>query len=164
MNEPRAVRIDVSHLPHVTTELWMGGAGSPSGEPLLPQDLAGAWVIDCSGDMPEHYRAAAAWWVTNAINDYEELPPSWERLSAMAESVGRCLARSSEIQAGAEHPAQPPPRLYVFCHQGMNRSGLFMGLILRALGLAGEEAIRTITAHRPDALRNATFVRLIRDE
>jgi hypothetical protein len=45
----------------------------------------------------------------------------------------------------------------------MNRSGLMIGLILRALGLAGEDALRAITCCRPGALTNRTFVRLLHE-
>jgi hypothetical protein len=142
----------------------MGGAHSPSGERVLPQDLAGAWVIDCAGDMPEDYRGTAAWWVTDPFQDYEELPVCWERATVLARSVGSCLrgARADEEQAAA-HPEKPPARLYVFCNQGMNRSGLIMGLILRALGLEGEESLRAIASCRPGALTNRTFVRLVQE-
>lgn len=162
MVEPRATRIHVCDLPHLTTELWMGGAYSPNGEPLLPDDLAGTWVIDCAGEMPEPYRAAAAWWLTDVFQDYEQLPASWERLVSLAESVSRCLLRLHDGHP-AEHPPEPPTRLYVLCNQGMNRSGLMMGLILRRLGLTSEEALRSITFHRPGALSNLTFARLVRE-
>jgi protein-tyrosine phosphatase len=81
----------------------------------------------------------------------------------LARSIGRCLGRIGGGDAAAAHPAEPPPRLYVFCNQGMNRSGLMIGLILRALGLAGEDALRAITCCRPGALTNRTFVRLLHE-
>jgi hypothetical protein len=138
----------------------MGGANSARGDRLHPDDLAGAWVIDCAGDMPEHYRASVAWWLTCAFQDYEELPASWERLSAVARTISRSLA-GELLDHAAEHPAEPPPRLYVFCNQGMNRSGLVMGRILRALGLTPGETIDTLRRQRPGCLNNFTFTRLV---
>ena len=43
------------------------------------------------------------------------------------------------------------------------RSGLIMGLILRALGLEAEESLRAITCCRPGALTNRTFIRLVQE-
>jgi hypothetical protein len=37
-----------------------------------------------------------------------------------------------------------------------------MGRILRELGLSGEEALDVIGRHRPGALNNLTFARLVR--
>lgn len=162
VSEPRATRIVVPHRADLAAELWMGGAHSASGEPLLPRDLAEAWVVDCAGDMPAHYRAAAAWWAVRVFQDYEELPASWPALAGLARSIGRCLAGEQDGHA-AEHPAAPPVRLYVVCNQGMNRSGLVMGRILRALGLTGDEALDVLRRHRPGAVNNLTFARLIRE-
>jgi hypothetical protein len=108
---PRATRIHLPDLPDLRTELWMGDAQSPTGERVLPEHLAGAWVIDCAGDMPEHYRVAAAWWVTDAFQDYEELPVCWDRATELARSIGRCLGRIDGGEAAAAHPAEPPPRI-----------------------------------------------------
>jgi hypothetical protein len=141
----------------------MGGAHSPTGEPLLVNDLVGAWVIDCAGDMPEHYRAVSAWWLTEAFQDCEELPACWDRLITLADSVSRCLTGARDGSTVPEHPTAPPPRLYVFCNQGMNRSGLMVGRLLRGLGLAGEQALCCIATHRPGALSNMTFARLVRE-
>ena len=78
--------------------------------------------------------------------------------------MSRCLLGARDSSTADDHPAEPPPRLYVFCNQGMNRSGLMVGRILRALGLAGEEAFCCITMHRPGALSNLTFARLVRED
>jgi hypothetical protein len=164
VSEPRSTRIHLPQLPQLTTELWMGGACSAIGEPLSLGDLVGAWVIDCAGDMPQHYRTASAWWLTNVFQDSEQRPASWQLLAALALSVSRCLTGTPDSHTAGKHPAEPPRRLYVFCNQGMNRSGLMMGRILRGLGLPGEEALRSITMHRPGALSNLTFVRLVRED
>jgi hypothetical protein len=42
MSVPRATYIHLPQLPHVKTELWMGGAHSTTGDPLLVDDLVGA--------------------------------------------------------------------------------------------------------------------------
>jgi protein-tyrosine phosphatase len=47
------------------------------------------------------------------------------------------------------------------CKQGLNRRGLVLGRVLRALGLSGEEAIRTLRAQRPGALANLAFEQLL---
>ena len=163
MSEPRATRIVVPEHAGVAADLWMGGAHSAAGELLLPHHLAGAWVVDCAGDMPAHYRPAAAWWTVRVFQDYEELPPAWPALADLARSIGRCLGGETNGHA-AEHPAEPPARLYVLCNQGMNRSGLVMGRVLRALGLTGDEALDLLRRHRPGAVNNLTFARLIREE
>lgn len=140
----------------------MGGADTGFGEPLTADALAGAWVIDCAGDMPDHLRAAAGLWLFRVFSDIEEVPAAWERIDALAASIGRCLAggrRHSDL-----HPAQPPHRLFVLCTQGLNRSGLVMGRVLRALGVPGDQAHATLAAHRPGALNNVTFARLLRDD
>ena len=45
----------------------------------------------------------------------------------------------------------------------MNRSGLVAGMLLRALGFESVAAIELIRRHRPGALSNLTFVRLVED-
>ncbi len=162
MVEPRATRLLLPQLPHVTTELWMGGASAALGDPLHPSDLAGAWVLDCAGDMPPDYRAHADLWLDCVFADAEEVPPIYSRLTALARSLACCLARVGARDDGWEHPREPPPRLYVLCAAGLNRSGLVMGRILRELGLSGEEALDVIGRHRPGALNNLTFACLVR--
>ena len=161
VSEPRATRILLPQQFSLPTELWMGGAHSAVGEPLRPDDLDGAWVIDCANDMPAPYRAAAALWLFRVFSDMEEVPAAWPRISALTRSLAACLAGTVDSGDGWEHPHEPPPRLYVLCNQGLNRSGLVAGRILRELGLAGEEALRTLTVHRPGAMNNLTFARLV---
>jgi hypothetical protein len=160
-HEPRAGRIVLPGRRELATELWMGGAHSAAGRRLRPHDLRGAWVVDCAGDMPAAYRAAAALWLDRVFPDVEEPPPSYARLDALARSLACCLLGRRDGD-GWEHPAEPPRRLYVLCTQGLNRSGLVMGRILRGLGLSGEEALATLGRHRPGVLNNLTFARLVR--
>lgn len=140
----------------------MGGANSAVGNALTPEDLRGAWVIDCAGDMPEDYRATATLWLYRVFPDLEDAPPSWPRIDALARSVARCLQGMPPDGDAADHPDAPPPRLYVLCTQGLNRSGLITGRILCELGLPGDDAVRTLVRHRPGSLNNMTFARLVR--
>jgi len=65
--------------------------------------------------------------------------------------------------AGAMSPAngEAPRDVFVVCQHGMNRSGLVAGLLLRELGLTGEDAVARIVSARPGALSNQTFRRLL---
>jgi hypothetical protein len=158
---PRASRLPILGGLEFATELWMGGADSLHGVLITPDDLRDAWVIDLAGDMPATHRAACACWLPRVFVDVEQVPHSYERLTSLAESIAACIT-GAERDDGWPHPTEPPPRLYVMCQQGMNRSGLLAGLILRALGVSADEAIAAI-ATRPGALTNQTFVRLIRE-
>lgn len=52
-------------------------------------------------------------------------------------------------------------RVLITCHQGINRSGLVMALVLRQQGLSPQEAIEAVQKGRPGALRNRAFVELV---
>lgn len=164
MTEPRATRIDIPDHPNIAAELWMGGADSAIGNMLQPEDFAGAWVVDCAGDLPEEYRRAAALWLPRIFTDVEEVPARYLRLSALARSLARCLCGERARDESWDHPAEPPARLYVLCTQGLNRSGLVAGRILRELGLGGDEALALLMRHRPGAVNNLTFARLVRED
>jgi hypothetical protein len=159
--EPRASRIPILGRGEVATELWMGGADSLHGDLLTPDDLCDAWVIDLAGDMPAAHRQACAHWLPSVFADIEGVPHGYERLSALASSIAACLTGTVEGD-GWPHPARPPARIYVMCQQGMNRSGLLTGLILRALGVEAEAALAAV-ATRPGALTNQTYARLVRE-
>lgn len=161
MKTPRATRIDLGPALPLTTELWMGGADAATGTPIAPADLRGAWVIDCAGDMPEEHQAAAALWLFRVFQDIEEQPGMYARIESLAVSVAACLTRLAGGSDRWEHPAEPPVRLYVICNQGFNRSGLVLGRILRRLGLTGDQSLRLLTGHRPGAMNNLTFARLV---
>ncbi len=172
MTEPRATRFDLSRcLPASAlppTELWMGGADTIVGEPLHPHHLRGAWVIDCAGDMPEAHRQSAARWLYRVFPDTEEIPAMYPRIVALARSLAHCLRRPAAVGATIgprldwEHPATPPARIYVLCKQGLNRSGLVMGCLLRELGVPGDAAHHLIRRHRAGSLNNVTFAELVR--
>jgi hypothetical protein len=160
--EPRASRIPVA--PHLTlpTEVWMGGANALHGERIELDMLSEAWIIDLAGDLPDPHREQAGLWLPHIFTDSETEPSNLHRLRELAESIAAAiLGRPSD--AAWAHPAEPPARLYVLCQQGLNRSGLVTGLILRALGHTAEETLAAI-ATRPGALNNQTYVRLLRGE
>ena len=158
--EPRASHIIVPGRDGLPAELWMGGAYSLHGDPLLLDDFAGACVIDVAGDLSAAYQAACGLWLPCVFADFEEEPPVYARLTSLARSIAACLT-GAEAGDGWEHPTIPPSRIYLLCNQGLNRSGLITGLILRALGVPADDTLAAI-ATRPGALSNRTFVRLVR--
>jgi hypothetical protein len=129
------------------TDVWMGGAHSLVGEMLDDPVLSRSWVVDCAGDMPSAHRTAAGLWVACVFADIDgPLSPSL-RLDDVVERA----SYAARTGAGA------PERIYVMCTHGMNRSGLVAGLLLRALGVAGAEAVDRIRLARPGALSNHHF-------
>jgi hypothetical protein len=160
--EPRASRIPIPGRDDIATELWMGGADALFGERIAPDDLHDAWVIDLAGEMPESHLTVCLHGMARVFADVEGIPAGFARLSALAASVANCLSGAPGSDQW-EHPAQPPSRLYVMCQQGMNRSGLVTGLILRALGVPAEAALAAIRT-RPGALSNQTYTQLIMSE
>ena len=159
---PRASRIDLPVSLSVTAELWMGGAHSAFGDAVHAGDLADAWVLDLANDLPDDHRTAASLLLHRVFGDTEEIPSAYARIEALARSLAACLMGRADGD-GWEHPPEPPRRLYVMCSQGLNRSGLVTGRILRALGLSGEEALAAVQRHRPGALNNLTFAELVRE-
>jgi hypothetical protein len=137
----------------------MGGADALYGDSITPEDLCDAWVVDLAGDMPEAHQAACLHHMNRIFADVESVPGSYTRLRSLAESIAACLT-GADAHDGWEHPAEPPARLYVMCQQGMNRSGLLTGLILRALGVPAADALKAVGT-RPGALSNQTYARLV---
>ncbi len=129
-------------------ELLVGGAHTPHGNDVRLDALERAWVIDCAGEMPAAYRERAARFVTRVFPDLDGEVVALPRLRALADEV----ALASRLP-----DRDSPERIYVMCHHGLNRSSLMMGLILRALGTTGGEAVRRIEAARPGALANRAF-------
>lgn len=137
----------------------MGGADALFGGRVEPDDLRDAWVLDLAGDMPETHQTACLHRMTRVFADVESVPAGFGRLCSLARSVAACL--SGEMAGDDwDHPARPPARLYVMCQQGMNRSGLLTGLILRALGVPADAALAAVGT-RPGALSNQTYARLV---
>lgn len=162
-SEPRASRLPLPEGIEPRFELWMGGAHALAGELVHPEDLREAWVIDCAAELPEEHRAAAALWLPRVFLDIEEQPHGWTRLAQLGRTIAECVRGNAGARDGWEHPHEPPARLYVVCSQGLNRSGLVAGLVLRGLGMPGEQAVVLIQRHRAGALNNLTFARLVRE-
>jgi hypothetical protein len=136
-------------LPGVPGNVWMGGAHSLAGEALDIATLNNAVIIDCAGDMPAALRAAAGLRLANVFQDADSWPMHFDRLEANARQAAQALQ---------DHSASD---VYAMCTHGMNRSGLAAGLVLRALGVEGDEAVRLIRLARPGALSNDTFRRIV---
>lgn len=129
----------------------MGGAHSLAGAVIEESHLGRAWIVDCAGDMPPAWRPAALLWLPLVFADLDvPLTPSLR----LDETVARL--------ASAIAAPSPPPAIYIMCTHGMNRSGLVTGLLLRTLGIAGDEAIARVRAARPGALSNQHFHNRVR--
>jgi hypothetical protein len=152
--EPRATRIPITHRDDIDVEIWVGGADTAIGEELEAVHLDGAWLVDCAGDIPAPFRAAAAACYPRVFSDVEIVPNSLDQLQELA----REIAAAIEDEARGDHR---PERVFVMCTQGFNRSALVAGMILRELGAAPADIIAAIRSARPGALTNQTFVRLL---
>lgn len=133
-------------------EIWMAGADSNVGDELPLGWFETAWVLDCAGELPAEYRRATARWEACVFPDIEVRPDRIDRLQAIAADF-----------AQAALLAEGPGRFVSVCHHGMNRSGLAAGLILRSLGLKGDQVVRLIRAGRPGALGNRAFETIVRE-
>lgn len=150
---PRASRVLTAGECGSRSNIWMGGAHSHRGDEIRHDALGEAWLIDTAGDMPSEHRAAALRMIACVFVDTEGVPsPFWRIEQAVAEAMNAARGESG--------PA--PTDIYIVCQHGMNRSGLVTGLLLQALGLGASEAIDRIRRHRPGALSNHTFERLLR--
>jgi hypothetical protein len=132
--------------------IWMGGAHTPRGNEIRIEAIARSWFIDCAGDMPAVYRDSAERWLARVFPDIDGIPVGLEGIRAMVSEVTSTLRRGLETS---------PEHLYVVCQHGMNRSGLVAGLILRELGVGGEDAVERICRARPGALSNQAFRRIV---
>lgn len=135
------------------SNIWMGGAHSHRGDEILHEALGECWLIDTAGDMPAEHRAAAARTIACVFVDTEGIPsPFWRVEQTVADAASAARGESGSA----------PTDIYIVCQHGMNRSGLITGLLLQALGLTPAAAIERIRSHRPGALSNHTFERLLR--
>ena len=135
--------------------IWMGGARALRGVELHPHALAGAWILDAAGDISFAHRAAATRTLDCVFDDIEEAPPGYQRILQI-------VGHAAEAARGCQ--PDRPVSLFIFCAQGLNRSGLLTGLILRALGVPGREAVERIRAARPGSLANQAYERLLIEE
>ena len=72
----------------------------------------------------------------------------------------RCVPSETKLRAIAQLGAsliQEGHRVLAHCGMGYNRSGLIAGMILKALGVPGAEAVTRIRTRRPGALFNDRF-------
>jgi hypothetical protein len=152
---PRATRLSLVHRPDVDVEIWMGGTHSLLGDEIDAEALTEAVVVDCSGELGEPYRSQAGRYVARVFLDLEAVPSAYPRIATLVHELAEA------VTAGTPDDAGRPRRIYVLCQQGMNRSGLVVGLLLRALGEEPERALTLIRELRPGALSNETFAGLV---
>jgi len=131
-----------------TTELWMGGAHSLVGDLLTVETAPNSWIVDCAGDMDPVLRTAAGEWLACVFADHDGPLTASMRIETVV---------SQAVSVVRDGNGRAPERIYVMCQHGMNRSGLVSGLIMRALGVDGREAVDRIRLARPGALSNDYF-------
>lgn len=152
---PRATLLSLqAHLPEFTAQIWVGGAWADFGQPVELDHVRSARVIDLAGVLPDTYREAARRWTRFVFDDIDAVPASLERLLTIAAESAATLRSEDEAS---------PAQLYVFCQYGMNRSTLLTGLVLRHLGLPGPETVHLLQKHRPGALANDAFRRIVEE-
>jgi hypothetical protein len=160
--EPRATRLAIDELAALRTEVWFGGAESAAGEPVRTEHVRGAWLVDLAGDLPASLRESAAASFSRVFTDVEAVPSSFDRILGLARAIGLSLAgEAPPLGKYSEVPPEPPGRLYVLCSQGLNRSALFAGLVLREAGADPRSVLAAIRRSRAGALTNETFLRLL---
>lgn len=128
--------------------MLMGGAHTLHGNDVRIADIEQAWVVDCAGEMPRAYRERAGRFFVRVFPDLDGEVAALPRLRNLAAEI---------VRDSREPGIAGPEQIYVMCHHGMNRSGLMAGLILRELGVSGEEAVRRIVTARPGSLSNQVF-------
>lgn len=153
-NKPRATLILRSGPDGGSSELWMGGADSAIGDVVREEDLRGAYLIDCAAEMPARFREAAIRWLPCVFPDMEGMPACYPRLQSLAAELAPLF--SGERRRGTPH------RVYVMCQQGLNRSGLVTGLILRAAGMDAGAVLALLRHRRPGSLANLAYAELLR--
>ncbi len=144
------------------TEVWVGGGSSEIGDDVAVEHVAAAWIIDCANEFPADLHAAAGLTLYRVFSDVESEPHNWERVDRLAATIAASLRGDGQGDQEFDHPSEAPERVYIVCKQGLNRSALMAGRILRGLGLTGDEAVAAIRAARPGALNNVTFEQLVR--
>lgn len=159
--------VRATHIPipgdGLTGELWVGGSYTLLGKPLDDDDLRESWLVDCAGELPADYLARASGSIMRVFADIDSVPSTYARIELLAQQLAAKLR--GEVSDGvAPEDALPdgtPERIYVLCKQGMNRSALLAGRVLRLLDVPAEQTVALLRTHRPGALSNQTFVELI---
>ena len=133
------------------------------GKPLDDDDLRDSWLVDCAGELPPDYRARASGSIMRVFGDIDAVPTTYDRIELLAHQLASQLRGEVSDRASAEDalPDGPPERIYVLCKQGMNRSALLAGRVMRLLDVPAEQTVELLRAQRPGALSNQTFVDLI---
>jgi hypothetical protein len=147
---PRASLVSTILRPTGDLRIWMGGAHTALGIEVTAEAASRAVILDCAGDLPASLREAALRFQPCVFLDVEGRPAVLPRLLQLAETVLNACDR-----------AGGPADVISLCTHGMNRSGLMTGLVLRALGYAGQDAVAMIRAARPGSLSNQSFARLL---
>ena len=101
--------------------------------------------------MPSAHRAAATRLIDCVFADNEETTPGFLRVQELVREIG------------AAGTSGEPLAIYLVCSQGLNRSGLLTGLVLRQLGFSANETVARIRAARPGSLANHAYERLIHE-
>jgi hypothetical protein len=81
------------------------------------------------------------------FDDDDEALPSVTKLLAVAELAASLIREGHRVLA--------------HCSMGYNRSGLVAGLVLKAMGMAGDAAVTRIRERRPGALYNDCYAEYI---
>ena len=144
--------VTAGELPGLRANIWMGGAHSHVGTPITVEAAGQGWFVDCAGDMPPLYRAASRRWILCVFADLDHRPPN---LHYIEQNVRELVMAAQHPQHAGTHTA--PEDVYILCQHGMNRSGLVAGLLLRSLGMTGDDALRRIAARRIGSLSNLAF-------
>lgn len=158
----RATRIPIPG-DGLTGELWVGGSYTMLGTPLDDDDLRKSWLVDCAGELPADYLARASGSIMRVFADIDSVPSTYGRIELLAHQLASKLRGDASDGAPPEDalPDGTPERIYVLCKQGLNRSALLAGRVLRMLDVPGEQTVELLRTHRPGALSNQTFVELI---
>lgn len=167
VHDPSTLDVRATHIPiprdGLTGELWVGGSYTMLGKPLDDDDLRGSWLVDCAGELPADYLARASGSIMRVFADIDSVPSTYGRIELLAHQLASKLRGDASDGATAEDalPDGTPERIYVLCKQGLNRSALLAGRVLRLLDVPAEQTVELLRTHRPGALSNQAFVELI---
>ncbi len=141
----RVVRLDFTKI---APKLYQGGAVVP-----LHDYADFSMIVLCAVEYQPVMPYFGGQIIPAAFDD--TLRPTGEDL---ARALNAALMVASELRRGG--------RVLVTCYQGLNRSGLVVGLTLSLLGTMhdGKHIVNTIrTARGSEALKNTTYERIVVD-